>query len=107
MAVSTAVRPPPITTTGRRSCRLAMEDIFAAPVSCSPIRKSDAWRTPRASPPGMSRMVGLPAPMQSAIWSKPIAQASSMDSVPPPPKRTPPKWANWARRTSSSRTSFR
>ena len=57
---------------------MAIEDSFAAPVSCSAIRKSDAARTPRASPFGMSSTVGLPAPMHSAMWSKPIAQASSI-----------------------------
>ncbi len=105
--MSIAVRPPPITTTGMRSCRLAIDDIFAAPLNCSAIRKSLAWRTPRARLPGMSITVGLPAPMHSAIWSKPIVQASSIDSVAPPPKRMPPNIANWARRSSSSRTSFR
>src|SRR5436190_1596599 len=43
-----AVRPPPITTTGRRIWRLAMEFFLAAPVSCSAIRKSDAAGTTRA-----------------------------------------------------------
>ena len=61
-----------MTTTGRRSCMLAIESAFAAPVSCSAIRKSDAVRTPRARPLGMSSVVGLPAPMQSATWSKPM-----------------------------------
>ncbi len=92
MAVSIAVRPPPITTTGSRSCMLAIESRLAAPVSCSAIRKSEAVRTPRASPFGMSSVVGLPAPMQSATWSKPAASASSSVSV--PPKRTPPNSAN-------------
>ena len=68
--------------------------VLAAPVSCSAIRKSLAWRTPRARPFGMSMMVGRPAPMHSATWSKPIAQASSIDSVAPPPNRTPPNAAN-------------
>ena len=84
-----------------------MEESFAAPVSCSAIRKSDAARTPRARPFGMSSTVGLPAPMHSAMWSNPIAQASSMPSVAPPPKRMPPKCANCGRRSSSRRTSFR
>src|SRR5437764_449857 len=54
VAVSIAVKPPPITTTGRRSCRLAIESVLAAPVSCSAIRKSDAMRTPGASAFGMA-----------------------------------------------------
>ena len=53
---------------------LAIESAFAAPVSCSAIRKSEAVRTPRASPFGMSSVVGLPAPMQSATWSKPVRE---------------------------------
>ena len=51
-----------MTTTGRRTCMLAIESAFAAPVSCSAIRKSEAVRTPRARPFGMSSTVGLPAP---------------------------------------------
>ena len=64
MAVSIAVSPPPTTTTGSRSCMLAIESALAAPVSCSAIRKSEAVRTPRASPLGMSSTVGRPAPMR-------------------------------------------
>ena len=41
---------------------LATEFVFAAPVSCSAIRKSDAVRTPGARPFGSSSTVGLPAP---------------------------------------------
>ncbi len=66
VAVSIAVKPPPITTTGRRSCRLATESVLAAPLSCNAIRKSEAMRTPGASALGMSMTVGRPAPMQSA-----------------------------------------
>ena len=44
-----------------------MESAFAAPVSCSAIKKSEAVRTPRASPLGMSKVVGLPAPMHKAM----------------------------------------
>ena len=40
----------------------AIESVFAAPVSCSAIRKSEAVRTPRARPLGMSSTVGRPAP---------------------------------------------
>ena len=36
-----------MTTAGRRTCRFAIESIFAAPVSCKAIRKSDALRMPR------------------------------------------------------------
>ena len=64
-----------MTTTGRRTCRLAMLSGLAAPVSCSAIRKSDAWRTPRARPFFIGTMVGRPAPAQSAMWSKPSAKA--------------------------------
>ena len=103
--MSIAVRPPPITTTGSRSCMFAIESAFAAPVSCSAIRKSLAVRTPRARPFGMSSVVGRPAPIASATWSKPSRQASSTVSV--PPKRTPPWSAKRARRSSSSRISFR
>ena len=39
---------------------LAIESGFAAPVSCSAIRKSDAVRTPCARPFGMSSTVGPP-----------------------------------------------
>ncbi len=45
---------------------------------------------------GARRLVGRPAPAQSAMWSKPSAKASSMVSV--PPKRTPPNIANSGRR---------
>ena len=44
----------------------ATELVFAAPVSCSAIRKSDAVRTPVASPFGNSSTVGLPAPAATA-----------------------------------------
>ena len=60
--MSIAVRPPPTTTTGSRTCMLAIESRLAAPVSCSAIRKSDAVRTPLARPFGKSSTVGLPAP---------------------------------------------
>ena len=78
---------------------------FAAPVSCSAIRKSDAVRTPLARPFGRSSTVGLPAPVASAMWSKPSANAPASSSV--PPKRTPPYSANRSRRSSSSRIIFR
>ena len=71
-----------------------MESFLAAPVSCSAIRKSDAARTPRARPLGRSSTVGLPAPAQSAMWSKPMAKAPSTVTV--PPKRTPPNIENCA-----------
>ena len=77
-----------MTTAGRRTCRLASELGFAAPVSCRPIRKSLALRMPRARLFFISTMVGRPAPAAMATWSKPICQASS--SVTVPPKRTPP-----------------
>ena len=100
-----AVRPPPTTTMGSRSCILAIESVRAAPVSCSAMRKSEAVRTPRASPLGSSSTVGLPAPAASAMWSKPSANARSAVSV--PPKRTPPKRANWLRRSTSRRATLR
>jgi hypothetical protein len=62
-----AVSPPPITTTGRRTCRLATLSVLPAPVSCSAIRKSDAWRTPEASPFFIGTMLGRPAPAHSAM----------------------------------------
>jgi len=43
------------------------ERALAAPVSCRAIRKSEAWRTPRASPFFMSTIVGRPAPIASAM----------------------------------------
>ncbi|MFO1218061.1 MAG: hypothetical protein U1E89_06690 [Burkholderiaceae bacterium] len=55
-----------MTTTGSRNCMFASESLRAAPVNCSAIRKSLAVRTPRASPLGMSSVVGLPAPIASA-----------------------------------------
>ena len=83
----------------------AIESVFAAPVSCSAIRKSEAVRTPRASPFGMSSTVGRPAPIASATWSKPSANASSAVIV--PPKRTPPNSAKRLRRSTSRRTILR
>ena len=47
--------------------RFASESALAAPVSWSAIRKSEAWRTPRARPFFMGMKVGRPAPMQSAM----------------------------------------
>ncbi len=94
-----------MTTTGSRTCRLARLSVLAAPVSCSAIRKSEAWRTPAASPFFIGTMVGRPAPAQSAMWSKPSAKALSMVSV--PPKRTPPNILNSRRRSSSRRMSLR
>ena len=86
--MSIAVSPPPITTTGSRTVKLAMLSVLAAPVSCNAIRKSEACRTPGASPFGIGITVGRPAPAHSAIWSKPSAKAPSIVIV--PPKRTPP-----------------
>ncbi len=100
-----AVSPPPMITTGSRTCRLARLSALAAPVSCSAIRKSEAWRTPAASPFFIGTMVGRPAPAHIAMWSKPSAKALSMVSV--PPKRTPPNILNSSRRSSSSRISLR
>ncbi len=40
VAVSMPVRPPPITSAGSRTCKLAIESALYAPVSCSAIRKS-------------------------------------------------------------------
>ena len=76
--------------------------VLAAPVSCSAIRKSDAVRTPRARPFGMSSTVGLPAPTRERdvveAQREGVVDASSV-----PPKRTPPNSANCARRSSSRR----
>src|SRR5437773_1690628 len=69
------------------------------------MRKSDAARTPRANPFGISSTVGRPAPAHSATWSKPPAKASSTLKV--PPKRTPPNIANRRRRSSSRRMILR
>ena len=69
-----------------------MLSVLAAPVSCSAIRKSEAWRTPGARPFCIGITVGRPAPAHSAMWSKPSAKALSIVSV--PPKRTPPYIAN-------------
>ena len=51
------------------------------------MRKSEAWRMPRRMLLRTGTSVGLPAPAAIAMWSKPIAQASSIVTV--PPKRTP------------------
>jgi hypothetical protein len=56
-----------MTTTGRRTCMFAIESAFAAPVSWSAIRKSEAVRTPCARPFGNSSTVGRPAPAASAM----------------------------------------
>ena len=82
-----------------------MLSALAAPVSCRAIRKSDACRTPRARPFAIGTTVGLPAPMHSAMWSKPRSNAPSMVIV--PPKRTPPMIVMRDRRSSSSRITFR
>src|SRR5207237_959787 len=63
----TVEQAPAITATGNRSGMLATESRRAAPVSCNAMRKSDAVRTPLASPFGRSSTVGLPAPAQSAM----------------------------------------
>ena len=57
---------------------LAMVSRLAAPVSCSAIRKSDAVRTPLARPLGRSSTVGLPAPVASAMWSKPMRERAGV-----------------------------
>ena len=57
-----AVRPPPITPAGKRTCKLASEEAFAAPVNCKAIRKSEALRMPRIRLFFRSIIVGLPAP---------------------------------------------
>jgi hypothetical protein len=51
-----------MTTAGNRTCRLASESRLNPPVSCSAIRKSEAFRTPRIRLFFMLMMVGLPAP---------------------------------------------
>ena len=78
-----------MTTTGRRTCMFAIESRFAAPVSCSAIRKSDAVRTPRARPFGRSSTVGLPgADRQRDVIEAERERVLASSSV--PPKRTPP-----------------
>ncbi len=67
--MSTPVRPPPMTTAGRRACRLDSESALKAPVNCSAIRKSLALRMPRSRLFLMSMMVGRPAPAAMATWS--------------------------------------
>ena len=62
-----AVSPPPITTIGIRTWRFARDWVFAAPVSCNAIKKSEDWRIPRANPFFIGMTVGRPAPMQSEI----------------------------------------
>ncbi len=58
-----------------RNLQIRDEFYFAAPVNCSAIRKSDACRTPRASPFFIGITVGRPAPAHSATWSKPSSNA--------------------------------
>ena len=94
-----------MTTIGIRTWRFARLSAFAAPVSCKAIRKSDAWRTPRARPFFIGITVGRPAPMQRATWSKPMSNASSTVKV--PPNRTPPNMANSPRRSRRSRMTLR
>ena len=80
--------------------------VRAAPVSCSPMRKSEAVRTPRASPLGMSSTVGLPAPS----GERDVVEAHARRRPPAvivPPKRTPPNSANSARRSTSRRAILR
>ena len=100
-----AVRPPPMTTAGMRTCRLAKASRLKAPVSCSAIRKSLACRMPRSRLFFMSTIVGLPAPAAIATWSNPNVQASSIASV--PPKRMPPYMRSVRRRASVRWSSVR
>ena len=67
VAVSIAVKPPPTTPAGSRTCRFASDDAFAAPVSCRAIKKSDALRIPRSKLLSMPMIVGLPAPVAIAM----------------------------------------
>ncbi len=60
------VNPPPITTAGSLTCRLAKLVFLAAPVNCKAIRKSLAWRMPGAMLPGMGKAFGNPAPTATA-----------------------------------------
>ncbi len=77
-----ALRSPCRSRSGRRRSRPPAGEaadwrsiaFFAAPVSCSAIRKSEAMRTPRARPLGIAICVGLPAPAHSAMWSKPSVE---------------------------------
>jgi hypothetical protein len=46
---------------------LAKLSVLPAPVSCSAIKKSEAWRTPAASPFFIGTIVGRPAPAQNAM----------------------------------------
>jgi hypothetical protein len=88
VVVSMPVSPPPITTAGSLTWRFASESRLNAPPSWSAMRKSEALRTPRMRLFLTSMIVGFPAPAAMAMWSNPIANASSASSV--PPKRTPP-----------------
>src|SRR5205809_691672 len=47
-----------MTTTGMRTWRFASESLLAAPVSWRAMRKSEAWRTPRARPFFIGMTVG-------------------------------------------------
>ena len=68
------------------------ESALAAPVSCSAIRKSDAARTPRARPLGISTRWVCPRPC-TARHDRTRA-AASLRTVKVPPNRTPPAMAN-------------
>ncbi len=65
--MSMAVSPPPMTTAGSSTCRLASASSLNAPVSWSAIRKSDALRTPRMMLFFIPMIVGRPAPAAIAM----------------------------------------
>ena len=77
-----------MTRAGSLTWRLASDSRLKAPVSCSAIRKSLAFRIPRIRLFFMSIIVGRPAPAAIATCSNPWAHTSSMGKL--PPKRTPP-----------------
>ena len=89
VAVSIAVRPPPTTTTGSRSCMLASESRLGRAGELQ--RHQEVGRRAHAGgePVRASRAPSAcPRPRRRATWSKPSANAPSASSV--PPKRTPP-----------------
>ncbi len=94
-----------MTTAGSRACRFGSASRLNAPVSCSAIRKSLAFLIPRIRLFFMSMIVGRPAPVAIATWSKPYSHASSIGIV--PPNRMPPYIRRPLRRASVRCSSVR
>ena len=67
MAVSIAVRPPPMTTTGQAYLQIGEAVGLGRAGELQRHEKSEACRTPAASPFFIGTIVGLPAPAQSAM----------------------------------------